>query len=177
MSTQYNVSALHREPVGAVREYNVDSGVLVDEERPQHEQVAGHVSLLRTKEGVLVNAELKGTHHDQCSRCLREVGVPILMTIREEFFASVDATTGAPLPPPDDPDAFRIDDNHILDLEEAIRQAWTAALPMQPLCRPECAGLCPRCGHDLNLSACSCRPEPDERWSGLRVLARKMEGE
>ena len=177
MSVQYNVSALVREPVGAVREHTIDTRVLVDDNEPRHERVVGHATLLRTKHGVFASADLEGLQHEPCSRCLRDVEVTMRMTIREEFFATVDANSDALLAPPEDPDAFRIDANHVLDLEEAIRQSWTVALPMQTLCRPECAGLCPRCGHDLNLGACSCGPDVDERWDGLRVLAQEIERE
>jgi uncharacterized protein len=61
-------------------------------------------------------------------------------------------------------------------LEDAVRQYWTAALSMQPLCQPDCKGLCPRCGRDRNAGACACEPEEDVRWSALRELAAKQEG-
>lgn len=176
MSVQYNVSTLLREPIGSTREYEVDSRVLIDHDGPAHQQVIGRATFLRTKHGVLVTAHLQGAQPERCSRCLREVDVPLGVDFEEEFFASVDPETGAGLPAPEEPEAFRIDAQHTLDLEEAVRQCWTAALPMQPLCRPDCRGLCPRCGQDLNQGACSCPPEEDERWSALRELAREREG-
>lgn len=174
MSVRYNVSTLLQEPIGAEREQAIDSRVLVADD-PTVERVHGPATFLRTKAGVLVTADLEGTSHDQCSRCLKDVEVPLRLAIKEEFAASVDANTGMALPEPDDPDMFRIDANHMLDLEEAVRQTWTAALPMQPLCRPDCAGLCSQCGRDLNLGACSCRPQTDERWSALGALAHELE--
>ena len=70
--------------------------------------------------------------------------------------------------------ALRIDAEQVLDLSEAVRQYRETALPMQPLCRPGCAGLCPTCGRDLNLGACSCPEEPaDARWSALAELGRR----
>jgi uncharacterized protein len=48
--------------------------------------------------------------------------------------------------PEDEPGAFTIDRNNILDLEEAVRQYSTLAIPMKPLCREDCPGLCPVCG-------------------------------
>jgi uncharacterized protein len=167
---QYNVATLLREPVGATREYDIDERVLVDIEAPRLERVTGHATFLRTKDGVLVTARLTGAEHEPCSRCLRDMEAPVSLEISEEFLASVDAVTGARLPAPEDPEAFKIDVQHTLDLDDAVRQYWTAALPMQPLCRPDCRGLCPRCGSDLNLGPCSCPPEEDERWSALRQL-------
>ena len=176
MSLRYNVSTLLREPIGSTREYDIEDVVLVDDGAPRQERVAGTATFLRTKHGVLVTSHLEGIEHDVCSRCLVDVAVPMRLDIAEEFFPAADLRTGAPLPAPEDPEAFRIDAEHTLDLEEAIRQCWAGAVPMQPLCRPDCRGLCPRCGQDLNLGPCSCRPEGDERWSSLRQLARKPEG-
>jgi uncharacterized protein len=176
MSLVYSVSLLLREPVGSTREYDVEDAVLVDES-PRHERVAGHATFLRTNEGVLVSAHLAGVNHDRCSRCLREIEVPVRLDFDEEFHATVDPRTGAALPRPEEPEASLIDAHHELDLEDVVRQTWASALPMQPLCRPDCAGLCARCGRDLNVSACVCPPEPaDERWSVLGELARKLEG-
>jgi len=173
---QYNVSTLLTEPIGSTREYDVDSGVLIDEEEPRHEHVSGHARFLRTRDGMLVTARLSGVQRDRCSRCLSDVDVAVSVELDEEFFASVDVHSGARLPPPDDLEAFRIDPQQTLDLEEVVRQSWMTALPMQPLCRPECAGLCPRCGKDLNEGACACQPEGDERWSALRGLQVQLEG-
>jgi uncharacterized protein len=58
-----------------------------------------------------------------------------------------------------------------LDLMPALREQLLLALPPYPLCREECAGLCPRCGTDLNEGSCDCvLTEPDPRWDALRKL-------
>jgi uncharacterized protein len=176
VSLLYNVSNLLREPIGSTREYDVDERVLVDMEEPRHERVAGYASLLRTKDGVLATARLRGEQPERCSRCLRAVAVPMQLEVEEEFFATVDVRTGAKLAKPGEPEAFLISSQQQLDLEEAVRQAWTLAMPMQPLCRPDCNGLCARCGKDLNEGACSCSQEEDDRWSPLRKLLVEMEG-
>lgn len=176
MSLQYNVATLLREPVGSTREYGVDSRILIDGDDHESRRITGHATFLRVKDGVLVTAHLEGIEPERCSRCLRGVDVPLGIDFEEEFFASVQLETGAPLPPPEDREAFRIDAHHMLDLEEAVRQFWTTALPMQPLCRPDCRGLCARCGQDLNQGACACPPEEDARWSALRPLVGELEG-
>ena len=173
---RYNVSTLLRESVGSTREYEIDDVVLIDEQAPRQERVSGTATFLRTREGVLVTAHLEGVEHGACSRCLVDVAVPIRIDFTEEYFPTVDLRTGAHVAAPPDPEAFRIDAEHTLDLEEAIRQAWAGTVPMQPLCRPDCRGLCPRCGQDLNQGPCACRPDEDERWSPLRKLAGKLEG-
>jgi uncharacterized protein len=52
-----------------------------------------------------------------------------------------------------------------------LRQALLLSLPMQPLCKPDCAGLCPICGQDLNQGPCDCvSVEIDPRWEKLGLL-------
>jgi len=174
VSLQFNVLALLREPVGSVRHHAIAGDVLVDGTR-QH--VSGETTFLRTQDGVLVTGDLAGERQDICSRCLRDVSQSFEVEVRDEYVTTVDAHTGALIDPPGDPVALRIDAmRHTLDLQEAVRQALTAALPMQPLCRDECNGLCSRCGQDLNESDCACPPEADDRWSGLQALAKDMKG-
>lgn len=167
MSLQYNVATQLREPVGATREYAIEGRLTLDGEA---RSVRGAARFLRTKHGILVTAQVSGTERLPCSRCLRETEEPVKAQLEEEFFATVDAVTGARLPRPEDPEAFVIDDRQTLDLEEPLRQSWMLDLPMQPLCRPDCRGLCPRCGADLNLGPCECAPGVDERWSALGAL-------
>jgi uncharacterized protein len=61
-------------------------------------------------------------------------------------------------------------DEGVLDLTEAVRQYRETALAMQPLCRPDCKGLCPVCGSDLNEGPCNCGAGTDSRWSALAAL-------
>jgi uncharacterized protein len=67
--------------------------------------------------------------------------------------------------------------DHVLDLGEMLREQFYLALPMQPLCRPDCQGLCPVCGKDRNVDPCQCQTEwVDPRLSGLKALVtRKTE--
>lgn len=173
MSLQYNVSALLKEPVGSTREYEIDDRALVNEDGPQVQDVAGQVTFLRTNEGILVSAQVRGVEQDTCSRCLKEIEIPVSLKFEEMFYPLSDISTGTRTPKPEDPDAFRLSDRWVLDLEEPIRQFWTAAMPMQSLCQPECLGLCPQCGQDWNEGTCKCAPAPDERWSVLGTLLRK----
>lgn len=175
MSLQFNVSSLSQEAVGDVREHTVDAWLLIGGEA-SHSHVHGDVGMLRTTDGILVTADLIATQDEQCSLCLKEIKVPLQLKIQEEFFASVNPGSEAELPPPEDPDVFRISLTQILDIEEAVRQSWLSALPMQPLCKPDCSGLCSECGQDLNQGACSCAPPLDERWGALQELAREMKG-
>jgi uncharacterized protein len=165
---QINVSQLLREPVGSSREYRLDEAVDIGEARgcPVH----GKVSLLRTPDGVLTRFKVTTEVELGCSRCLSRYGHRLDLKFEEEFVPTVDAVSGAPLPPPDE-GAFSIDEHHILDTSDAIRQYALMAIPMKPLCRDDCAGLCPSCGQNLNEGACGCpKGQVDPRWSALTKL-------
>lgn len=64
--------------------------------------------------------------------------------------------------------------DHVLDLAEMLREQFYLALPMQPLCRPDCQGLCPSCGIDRNVDTCQCHTDwVDPRLSGLKALVTR----
>ena len=174
---EFAVGQLLRETIGASVRYEIqERRALPDDETPT--DLAGSVTLMRTDKGILVSADVRCAVAGRCSRCLTEVTYPVVLTFQEEYWPTADATTGAMLPPPDDPEAFLIDPHQILDLTEAIRQYRVMAEPMQPLCKPDCLGLCPRCGYNLNQGPCGCpRQEADVRWEALTELAEKLERE
>ncbi len=166
----FSVSGLMQEGIGATREHDVQGSLRTEGRAP--ERVLGSVELLRTKAGVLVRAHLRVAVSETCSRCLRPLEETLPIDFEEEFQATVDLRTGASLADKPQADTFLIDSQHILDLQEAVRQYREASEEMQPLCRPECRGLCPRCGRDLNSGDCGCRTEArDPRWQSLSALA------
>ena len=57
-----------------------------------------------------------------------------------------------------------------------VRDVIGVELPFAPVCRPDCRGLCSRCGGDLNLGECTCaEPQIDPRWDGLETLLAELE--
>jgi uncharacterized protein len=77
---------------------------------------------------------------------------------------------------PEDSGGFPIDGHHIIDMTEAVRQYILLTTPMKPLCREDCAGLCPVCGHNLNQGPCSCPPQGvDPHWAKLYSQARSYQ--
>lgn len=69
----------------------------------------------------------------------------------------------------EDPDVFLVQDDSV-DLAEIVTTAFVLGLDSKTLCRPDCKGVCPRCGHDLNEGPCACEPEADPRLAALRQL-------
>ena len=65
-------------------------------------------------------------------------------------------------------------DEPVIALSPIVEERVQMALPMKPLCRPDCRSLCPTCGNDLNLGPCACvRDAVDPRWEALRGLREK----
>lgn len=170
--SQFNVAQLLKAPIGATRQYEV---VLpVDEQGTglrQVEPITGRVHMLRTNRGILVEGRLKTAVHVECGRCLTDVVVPLTMHVEEEFQPTVDVVRGTYLLVEEDDTSLLINDQHILDMSEVLRQALLLEVPMQVLCRPDCAGICPTCGEDLNVEVCDCaQADLDPRWEALNAL-------
>jgi len=167
---QINVSQLLREPIGSVRDYQVNEVVDISGDGKGY-QVQGEVNLLRTQRSILAKCVLGTEVELTCSRCLNLFRHLLTLKFEEEYSPTVDAVSGAPLPLPEEAGVFTIDEHHVLDLTEAVRQYTLLATPMKPLCSKDCAGLCPTCGKNLNQGRCDCPEEgADPRWSELKKL-------
>ena len=176
---RFNVAGLLKEGAGATREYALEAtpselAALLEDATPVA-PLRGTVRLLRTQRSIFVRGRLTTRVQVECSRCLTETEVPLAFDVEDEFFPEIDVTTGHALPKPDDNGlGFMIDANHELDLSESVRQHLLLELPMQAICRETCAGLCPRCGANLNEGPCGCADdEIDERLAPLRALFEK----
>lgn len=165
---QFNVSDLLREGYGAFREFDIDDDVMID---GAQRHIQGLARFDRTPEGVLVRAKLHGRTESECSRCLRPVTLFVEFEIDEQFIPTIDPVTSAQITPPEgEEDAYRITERHMLDLTEPVRQYWSLAVPMAPVCRDDCPGLCPDCGKERTPDH-ACAGEPiDARWEKLRNL-------
>jgi uncharacterized protein len=180
----YNMSQLLKEPVGSTRKLSLETPQLALDE--PSEAVAADVTLLkandvhggvkvtRLQDGVLVQGDVDARVTVECSRCLTEFAVPVEGTLEEQFLPTVDVFTGYAIERPSleaYDQAFQIDANHLMDLGEPVRQALLVAMPMKPLCREDCAGICLVCGANRNEVDCGHADEAeDTRWSGLREL-------
>ncbi len=169
---QINVSQLLQESIGSMREYKFDDAADILGDGKIYE-VHGDCRLLRIRRGILVKCSLNTEAELTCSRCLSRFHHPLKIRFEEEFLPTIDITSGMPLPQTDETGAFMIDEHHILDLTEPARQYALMAIPMKPLCRADCAGLCQKCGKNLNQGNCGCPThEIDPRWSELTRLLK-----
>jgi uncharacterized protein len=96
----------------------------------------------------------------ECRRCLQDTSADVHDEVHLIFAEAGD---------PDDPDVYSIDPGaRELDLRHAVREQWVLDAPNYALCRPDCKGLCPTCGADLNAGDCGCVPVTQSRWDALR---------
>ena len=134
---ELNVSQLLMQPSGSSREYFLDEVASLTEDI-REARIQGRVNLLRTNKSVWVSAALDSAIDSECGRCLTPYSHPIHLDIEEEFVPTLNPLTGAKAPPPDNEikDYCVIDENHILDLTDTVREYTIMALPMKPFVRP-----------------------------------------
>jgi uncharacterized protein len=170
---QYNVAQLLKGPTGGTRHYTIHEDVSdLDPDLQPLSNLDGKVTLIRTADGILVTGPLHLSVELTCSRCLEPFAFPLQFILEEEFRPSIDIVTGMHLPLTEGGEpATRIDAHHTLDLREVVRQQVLLALPINPVCRSKCAGLCPVCGKNWNEGTCDHgEPEGDPRLAVLRQL-------
>jgi uncharacterized protein len=172
-SFQFNVAQLLKQPTGARRIYDLAAADVpsLDEAVKVAAPYHGWVRLTRIGTGILVTGELQTTVELECTHCLATFWGEMRFEVEEEFRPTLDIASGTWLPPDPDQDvATLIDEHHILDLAEVVRQNLLLSLPSSPICRPDCRGLCPYCGQNRNEGSCDCRTEEvDSRWAGLKA--------
>jgi uncharacterized protein len=167
---QYNLAQLLKEPTGSSREYEVDEPITGPEDGA--DLARGRVKVVRTHHGLLVRARLETQVKLTCSRCLNRFERSSVLTIEEESFPINDPRAGQESETPEESeDVIYLDAEHVLDLDEVVRQYVLTGVPIKPLCRDECLGLCPECGSNLNEEKCKCNTAPvDPRWGALAEL-------
>ena len=117
-----------------------------------------------------------------CSRCLEPFAMPVDQSFDLRYLP---ATTGAPEPDEADEedDGNQLADDDVamtfyrdehIDINELLREQFYLALPMKPLCKSDCQGICPQCGANRNLTKCDCNPHfEDPRRAGLKTVLTK----
>ena len=135
---------------------------------PEGAEVDARVTLSSYPGGVMATGRVSAPWQGECRRCGGVVTGAVEAEVRERYvIEGADGPTGARAG--DDDDAYVLADD-ILDLEPLARDAVLLELPLAPLCKEYCLGLCPQCGTNLNLETCSCALPADPRWSALDVL-------
>ena len=178
MNLRVNVAQLMKEPVGSTCSHGFDQRFepLGDEQPTIHAR--GNVRLTKSVDGAWVTGKVDATVESVCSRCLALFGHLAHVEFEEKYLSSVDIAVGRRLRAGGETenDEFIIDEHHTLDLAEAIRQHALAAVPINPLCRTDCLGLCQVCGADLNEGPCHEIQKIDPVWASLQQLLKGKQG-
>ena len=146
----FNAAQLLKEPIGSSRSHQIDELFGKD----GINSIKGEVTLTRTNRGIIAMGKMVADVSMPCSRCLNLADYQVSFDLADEFLPKPD-THGSPSLTEDN-DSFTIDHNNILDMSEAIRQYVLLAIPIKPLCSPDCAGICPSCGRNINEDPCEC---------------------
>lgn len=121
-------------------------------------------------DGVLVTGSALLTVAGECSRCLEPLSFDTEVDLQELFEYPATDSRGRQIEAGNDDDEQPKLDDDLLDLEPVIRDAVLLAMPLAPLCQPECAGLCITCGENLNDVPDHAHEEIDPRWATLANL-------
>ena len=186
---QFNVAQLLQEPIGATRIHElIDDISQLDPDLEALGPLIGHIQLMRTHSGVLVSGDLSTAIRVDCKRCLAPLVMPVRVELEESFHPSTEVQTGRILSDKDfqgsleelDDTALLIDEHHILDISEVVRQHIWLGLPMVPGCNWEGPGECPNLleqmrdieglEHGPGVEDVAETETIDPRWSALLAL-------
>lgn len=126
-----------------------------------------------TNPGVYFEGSADAHVATQCARCLTPVDAPVHADFAEQYYATVPVEHGVALVEPP-LDAKTIGSDFKVDLVPLLREELILVTPVASLCRPDCAGLCPICGDDLNVRPHAHEETVDARWSALQDLKDKI---
>jgi uncharacterized protein len=160
---KFSLARLLEQPVGSKMSFDIDEPRQKLAEDLFVEFVRGTVEFTRTNRGVLAEGELHSQVQLECARCLEIFSQPIDFYLEAQF--------GSSSTKPQRELTYLIGVKGILDLSEALREQILLNLPMRPLCKSNCRGLCVECGKNLNEGPCDCAREIiDPRLIGLKEL-------
>lgn len=134
------------------------------------------LALMVEREGdvVFVRGRLAARVPQLCGRCLEPYQVRIEPAVDARFVPNPQGRTEERELAAGDLETD-VYDHDILDLAALVETETTLGLPMKPLCRETCRGLCPVCGVNRNTTTCACEERPlDPRWAPLQALAARL---
>ena len=170
----FNLSGLLSGTLGDSRQHEIENEQLTVADRLLT-HINGPIYLIRTDRTVILDADITAVTQETCSRCLEVAPVNIRVKIDEEFYPlNIDLMDHLDSTSQDNDPALIIDKRNVLDLTEGLGQALVAAIPIAPLCKDECLGICVICAANRNLIDCSCpQSRSDLHWKSLDNLLDK----
>jgi len=156
-----NVGFIINAPIGYSRDFDFEAPLLQAGEDLALADFKGLARIGRTPQGLLVQGNFSGTVTLDCVRCLNEYQQSLQWEFTELYAFNRKSVTESGLMVPEDA--------HI-DLQSLVREFALLEFPLKPLCKPECKGLCPVCGENLNERDCGHRPDEDSPFAALKQL-------
>jgi uncharacterized protein len=154
---RFNVGFLQNQPIGTNRDIHFEYPLVVLQSDLRLTDLQGVARVSRTPQGILVQGEFQGKAPAECVRCLTTFDQPLHATFDELYAFDKRSVTDSGLILPEDAN---------IDLEPLIREYLLIEMPISPVCKPDCKGLCSICGTDLNqASEEHHHPELDEEIS------------
>lgn len=141
----------------------------VDGEKVSFEGPArASLDISNTGKGLLVEGQVGGRLKVNCARCLEPFLLPV-----ETFFSETYYPEGSEEVNQEEREEWIPFSGDILDITSEVLKSILMGLPMKLVCQPDCRGLCPRCGQNLNIAPCGCdREDLDPRLAVLKDLLK-----
>ncbi|MCK5287194.1 MAG: DUF177 domain-containing protein [Thermodesulfovibrionia bacterium] len=139
------------------------------------EEVQVFLKILRFGTKVHIDGRAKSGASVVCSRCLKEFSYPIETNFSVEYLPKKETMQHREheLMPHDLNVSFYEDD--AIDIKGLVGEQVLLTVPMKPLCKTDCLGICPQCGKDLNTGSCTCsRNQIDPRLAKLKTLKESI---
>lgn len=157
-----NVGFIVHEEVGCNHDFPFEFSAIQLADDLELFNFSGSANIGRTPQGLLVTGKFSADTPLECVRCLETFHQHLAWEMTELYAFSERSASDSGLLLPEDA--------HI-DLQPLLREYALLEVPINPICRPDCKGLCPTCGQDLNLGDCGHHPHEDESpFSALRGL-------
>ena len=151
-----NVGFIVSQPIGYSRDFHFDFQSIHLQPDLNLNSLTGVTRIGRTPQGLLVQGKFHAAYQAECVRCLNETQLQLKTEFNELYAFSNRTMTEFGLILPEDGN---------IDLEPIVREYLLIEIPISPLCRPDCKGLCPVCGEDLNVLMCEHQIESSARIS------------
>ena len=136
-----NVGFIIHETIGYSRDFPFDFETISIPPDTKLNKLNGLVRVTRTAQGLLVQVKMQAYSPSECVRCLTEFAQLLKIDFTDLYAFSLNSVTESGLLLPE---------TGKLDLAPIVRDEMLLAVPISPLCRPDCKGLCPVCGENLN---------------------------
>ena len=157
-----NVGFIVHQTVGYVREFPFEFETIFLPPETRLRKLNGYVRVTRTPQGLLVQVKMAAEMMVECARCLVEFPQPLETDFTDLYAFTPNSVTESGLLLPE---------NGKINLAPILRDEMLLSIPINPVCKPDCKGLCPVCGENLNETTCEHNKEViDLRLDKLRSL-------